>query len=584
MDYKNYYEQVQWLEVVDSKGVMHFIHPKAPSKISLTSVKKNQAWNEIKVGDVVALRALLLPIKNKQFIGGFDYKMDAKIKAIGANGFIASRIEIMQKEQSNFADFIAELRQKISTRITDNIIGDSGKIAAALMVGDQSQISKEVMVEIRNSGLMHLLSISGLHMALASSLFFVTIRFLLTRSSYLALHYDVKKLAAVFAIIAAYFYLQLSGKPVPAVRSFVMVALVLLAIVFARKANAMRCLALAAFLILLVNPYNIFYVSFQLSFAAIFAMIVVHQMMVRIKSALGLDQLLDGNKFTKYFRKIIWMIIEILLMSLVIELAMMPFLIYHFGNIANYSPLANLIAIPLTTFVTMPLGFLALLLMPLNLHFAPLYLMGISIDWLVAIAHFVANLNHAVTTLPQLSNGAFVAAVAAMLAVGLLPRYYKLLAMVVFIAAMSTTLRDWRKTSMIFDAQQKFFALYNKEDGLIFSRKIPANKKRELWMVKMAEKEFKYLGQFDEASLENKGIKCDKDKCEILLKTESKNKLILVLLNRGKVDEICQNKFDAIINLTSKYKLPKCIAADKKVVDNFDLMVVGNKDGVGIVN
>ena len=431
------------------------------------------------------------------------------------------------------------------------------------MVGTQSLISKNAMNEIRNSGLAHLLSISGLHLSLAAAIFFMSTRFLLSYNSYLVLRYDIKKIAAAIAIFGTYFYLELADSPVPAVRSFIMVAFVLLAILFDQKADAKRSLAFAALVILLFNPYNVFSVSFQLSFAAILALISFHQFLSRFKSRLILNSI---------FSKFSWYLLEIILASLVAEIATLPFLIYHFKNFSSYGFLSNMVAIPLTSFTTMPLGFLSILLMPLGLEKFSLYLMGISITWLLDISHFVSNLDYAYFVTNQLPKWAFILSVIGFLIICLMKSKIKWAGALIFIASCSSIFFV-KQPNLLFDARQKFFAIYSQDDGLIFSKKIRSIKKRDLWMKEMHENQFKYFEQFSTQQLASKGIECDEKKCRIMI--DGKN--ILVLLQRNKLSEICFNDVDVVVNLTSKYELPSCFSEDKIKIDNVDFYKKGGQ-------
>ncbi len=114
-----------------------------------------------------------------------------------------------------------------------------------------------------------------------------------------------------------------------------------------------------------------------------------------------------------------------------------------------------------------------------------------------------------------------------------------------------------KKPDILFDGSQKFFAIYDK-NGLVFSKDLKPSKKRQLWMDKMGEDEFKSLNS------------CDETKCLI-----EKNKRILVLTARNKISEICKNDFDVIVNLTAKYSLPDCIADEKIKIDNSDFYQKG---------
>jgi hypothetical protein len=131
-----------------------------------------------------------------------------------------------------------------------------------------------------------------------------------------------------------------------------------------------------------------------------------------------------------------------------------------------------------------------------------------------------------------------------------------------------------KKPNILFDDKQKFFAIYDEKDGLVFSKKLRASKQRESWMRRMNEVKFKSLEDFSDQWKKQRGIFCDEKKCVI-----EKNQKILVLLKRNKISKICQKNFiddfEVIVNLTSKYQLPNCISDKKIKIDNLDFYQKG---------
>ena len=155
--------------------------------------------------------------------------------------------------------------------------GETGEIAAALITGERGGISEEVTQAMRDSGLAHILSISGLHMVIMAGTVFWLVRALLALVPVLALRYPIKKWAAASALAAATFYLALSGAAVPTVRSWIMMSIVLIAVMLDRPALTMRNVALAALAILIVAPESLFDPSFEMSFAAVIALVALYE-------------------------------------------------------------------------------------------------------------------------------------------------------------------------------------------------------------------------------------------------------------------------------------------------------------------
>ena len=163
----------------------------------------------------------------------------------------------------------------VNARIRASLPGERGEIAAALITGERAGISDEDNQAMRNSGLFHILSISGLHMVIMAGTVFWLVRALLALFPSLALSFPIRKWAAAAALAAALFYLLLSGAAVPTVRSWIMMSIVLLAVLLDRPALTMRNVALAALLILVIAPESLFDPSFEMSFAAVVGLVAL---------------------------------------------------------------------------------------------------------------------------------------------------------------------------------------------------------------------------------------------------------------------------------------------------------------------
>lgn len=534
LDYSKNYQQVEWRQI---QGRERFPNP--PQKISINLIKN---FETLAVNDVIAIRAMLQPPKSRDFPDDFDFVLDANFKKIGAFGFVLGEAKILRKGQiSSLDSWFLDLREKIHGKILQALSGDSAAIALAFLIGDQNQISSDLMAQIRNSGLAHLLSISGFHLSLAGAICFIATRFLLSRSEYFALNFDLKKIAAIAAIFGTYFYLKIAASPIPAQRAFLMVLLVLIALFVGEKINSRRAVMTAALSLILFNPYAIFNVSFQLSFAAILVLGVFYGER-------------NSGQNPNFLRRFFGYFLEIVLLSILVQIATIPFLMHSFQNVTVLGFVANVLAIPLTSFLVMPLGFLALLLMPIGLEKFALLAMGKGILVIEKIAVFVAGLNYSHLVSPQLSSLGVVIAIFGLLLICLARSNLRFVGVVVFLLSF-TTIIFVKKPEILFDGKQKFFAIHD-ENGLVFSKELKPSKKRQLWMEKMGEREFKFVSE---------SFTCDAIKCLI-----DKNKKILVLTARNKISEICKNDFDVIVNLTAKYQLPTCIAPSKIKIDNSD--------------
>ncbi len=170
---------------------------------------------------------------------------------------------------------INRLRMALSGWVQAILPGEAGAFAAAITTGDRSAISRPTLDALRGSNLAHLLAISGLHMGLLTGFVYQAARYLMALFPSLALRRPTKKAAAMLAIGAGAFYLLLSGGNIATERAFIMVATMLVAILFDRRALSLRAVAMAAVIVLVLHPEALTEPGFQMSFSATTALVAV---------------------------------------------------------------------------------------------------------------------------------------------------------------------------------------------------------------------------------------------------------------------------------------------------------------------
>lgn len=693
LDFKNSPQNIEWKESGDIK-----IMKSLPPLISLNLIGD---FGQLQVDDVISFYALINSPKNREFTEDFDFALDAKMKGIGGFGFFIGVPQIIPKTDGasrnsapnlaqektfsshenlvgkasnllegqekkfgispaslNFLDSpFLSLRSAIEKKIKKSMEGDVAGVAIALLIGDQKQISQPAIINIRNSGLAHLLSISGFHLSLASAIFFVAIRYGMSRNEKLALKFNLKKIAAVFAILASYFYLKIAGSPIPAQRAFAIVLILMMGILIDRKFHNLRALSFAFLTIILLNPLMLFSISFQLSFVAVLVLIIYYNdLRQKIFSDAKLE--LEKRFITGLLSKSWQYLAEIILLSFLIQLASLPFLMHNFRNIALLGFAANIVAIPLASFFIMPLGFLSLFLMPISGEFLALKPMEFGIELLLKVTDFIGKFELSKFTTPHLpTEGLAVAIVGFLLFCLGANKISKILGTIIFSLSFAT-IGLQSKPSVIFDSNQKFFAIYEKEGGLFFSKKLHNSKRIRGWMNHFDESEFKIIkncgnysnkgendiilpdSTFDIANIVKTQKSISKPKSKKKVANRSSNKAaedddfetmaleelilseagglelrrneqnlasekikesksclkcneslcllshehskILIITKRNQVSKLCSpdflGKFDAIVNLSGKYQLPKCVrdAGIEVIIDNFDFLQKDN--------
>ena len=378
-----------------------------PYRVRVTMPAKDGA--SARIGEAVTLKATLQPPPEPIEPGGFDFGRQAWFARIGATGYATSKIEPLNEARPPPWDLAAwasidTLRARVNARIRAALPGETGEIAVALITGERGGISEELNQAMRDSGLAHVLSISGLHMVIMAGTVFWLLRALLASVPALALRFPIKKWAAAGALAAATFYLALSGAAVPTVRSWIMMSIVLVAVMLDRPALTMRNVALAALAILIVAPESLFDPSFEMSFAAVIALVALYEWL----SERERDGLSDVSPVWRTLRKGWGLFIGAALTTLVASTAIAPFAVYHFHRMTHYGLVANLIAAPLVSLLIMPMALLSLIAMPFGLEAWPLAAMGFGIELMVGAGQWVAAWPGAVTVLPSISGPALV--------------------------------------------------------------------------------------------------------------------------------------------------------------------------------
>lgn len=357
-------------------------------------------------GQRIRIRAMLMPPPQPAMPGAFDFARFSWFRQFGAVGTGLGQAEILEGGEAagwhaGFTVAVNDLRHAITARILAVLPGDRGAVAAALTTGDQMPITQPMMVAYRDSGLAHILSISGLHITMAAGLVFVGLRSLMALIPALALRYPIKKWSAALAIAFAWFYTLLAGSPVPALRSFYMTGLILVAVLLDRMALSMRLVAWAGMAIMLYSPEEMIGPSFQMSFAAVVALIAAYEELTPRQGAW--KQAHPG-----FLPEAGLYVFGVVMSTLIAGTATAVYGIYHFNRFAVWSVAANMIAVPLTGFWVMPWALLMFLLLPLGLERFALIPLGWGVEAVNWVAVWVASWPSSAITLPILPLWALV--------------------------------------------------------------------------------------------------------------------------------------------------------------------------------
>lgn len=339
----------------------------------------------VQAGEWIAVKAVLQPPPPPAAPGAYDFQRQAWFDRLGAVGYAIGDVRTIQprRDGTDWRVWLNGVRQSVVERVLAVIPGAAGAIAAALLTGEQGQVPVEAMEWMRDSGLAHLLSVSGLHVSLVAAIVFLMIRQSLALVPRIALYHPIKKWAAIGAFVAITLYMLFVAPGVPTQRAWLMTSVVLLAILIDRSALSMRLVAWAALAVLLITPEALLHPSFQMSFAAVVALIAVWEA--------ARDRFTSWRAGSGVFKRLAIGAAGLCLTSLAATLATAPYALYHFNRFAAFGIVANLIAVPLTGIWVMPWAVLVFLLLPFGLESWALIPMGWGCEAIVAVAREVAG-------------------------------------------------------------------------------------------------------------------------------------------------------------------------------------------------
>jgi competence protein ComEC len=392
--------------------------PTLPPNVRV-SMDEDKFPRGIAPGAEIHVRARLAAPPPMALPGTYDFARDAWFNGIGAVGKAIGPITVTRPAVPHGLDHV---RENLRTLVTARLPPNSAGIAIALVTGDQNAVGQDDAEAMRRSGLTHLLSVSGLHIAaVVAFTMFLTLR-LLALSETLALRLNLVLVAAAAAAAAGIGYTLLTGMQVPTVRSCVAALLILTGIALGRDALSIRLIATGALVVLVFRPEALAGPSFQMSFAAVTSIVALHS----TAWARRLLQRREEGTIARTFRALLGIVAT----GLAVEIALMPLALYHFHRSGLYGVGANIIAIPLTTFVIMPLEAAALAFDSLGLGAPFWWLCGLSIDALLGLAHWVSSSRGAVALLPAMPAWAFAAMVSGGVWLCLWTRGWRLLGLV----------------------------------------------------------------------------------------------------------------------------------------------------------
>jgi competence protein ComEC len=318
----------------------------------------------LRYGYRVRLQAKLYHPRNFRNPGSFDYAGYLRRLGVLVTGYAreGDPIEVVSTEGGNpLLRWFDRRRQGIEAFLDAHTSLPGRGFLKAVLVGERGDISDEINEAFVAAGAVHILSISGSHLSIIVTLIFFSVQGLLTRSERALLRYDTRKVAALVTFAPMIAYILITGLPIATIRSGIMATCFLVSIILDRYRNPLNTLALAAFIILLVSPTALWDISFQLSFLSVLGIIVLTPPIYRLLFPHDPLSLLTRQKGGKIKQGIILSLIA----SFAAVVVTSPVVAFHFHRFSTIALASNAIIIPLVGFGILPLGLLALPLIPL---------------------------------------------------------------------------------------------------------------------------------------------------------------------------------------------------------------------------
>lgn len=382
----------------DGKGIRLLLHVHddiAVPPVLRVTVPEDYVDGAYDVGARMSVRARLMPPPDAAIPGAYNFSRAAWFQKIGATGRALESPRRLDVTTANEASW----RNRLSDHVRAQVPGSAGGIAAAFVTGDRAGIDEADEEAMRASGLTHLLSISGLHItAVFGAAIFLALR-LLALFPVLALRWPLMLISAAIGASAGIGYTLLTGAEVPTIRSCIAALLVLGGLALGREALTLRLVATGALVVLVLWPEAIVGASFQLSFAAITTIVALHE----LQWVKALTKSRDEPRSKRFGRGML----ELLLTGIAVEIALAPIAMFHFHKSGVYGALANIVAIPLTTFVIMPAEAIALFLDSIGLGAPFWWLAEQGLAFLLWMARTIAAAPGAVAAFPSMPNAAF---------------------------------------------------------------------------------------------------------------------------------------------------------------------------------
>ncbi|MFO7601228.1 MAG: DNA internalization-related competence protein ComEC/Rec2 [Candidatus Desulfacyla sp.] len=371
----------------------HYFSEKAILLDENISVTVYRNLPELYPGDRIRFPASIRLFRNFNNPGNYDYERAMKLKGLTCGANVSDGTKIVQMGPGRlpfFRGLVEGLQRPVREFFQERLNARSNALFRALILGERQGITPALRHPFNQTGLGHVLAVSGLHIGLVAGISFFLFKWILYRSYRLSLTLDVRKLAALLTWLPVVLYTLLAGFQVSSQRAMIMVLAFLASILVGREREVWSTLSLAGLIVLLLDPNALFSISFQLSFMAVIGILWLAPAIVNLfhrSESMPPESKPARNRLTEYF-------LGLAAVSVAATFFLLPVTCYYFHRIPLVSIMANLTAVPILGIWVIPLGLLSAAAVPFSEGTAGLFLQIASwgLDILMTITEFWADL------------------------------------------------------------------------------------------------------------------------------------------------------------------------------------------------
>ena len=343
------------------------------------NVKKEK--ETLNYGDKIIVKGNFEEANTARNEGGFDYKQYLKSKNIyGIVTVDKKDIETINKNNVGVIDLLAnKVRNSMKRKIEQNLPNETNELLSGMLIGEKSNLQKEIQKDFRDSSLSHVLAISGMHV----SYVMLGITFLISKIKF------SKKMSKIVIILILLFFIILTGKTASVTRACFMSSYIILASLLHKKAHVLGSISISLLIILIINPYFILDIGLQLSYGGTIGIVLIYPILKKLKKKKE-----DKNsKFKKIIHKVKEKILDIILITISANLVIFPIVLFHYNTISFTFIISNLLISPIIGIIII-LGFISVfasyIISPISK--VMFLILQTFLNLLIKIAHFCAEL------------------------------------------------------------------------------------------------------------------------------------------------------------------------------------------------